>query len=324
MRRRDFLTGVAGAPALGAFFSRPRVRHQEGPASVVVRVLGTAQDGGIPQIGCGCPNCDQARRDPQDRRLIASLAVADRGLREFVLVDATPDVRAQAESALARLGPGPPKLLEALSGIVLTHAHVGHYTGLMFFGYESASAKKLPVFASRRMAGFLARNGPWSQLVRLENIDLRTVTPDEPLALMGSVRITAFAVPHRDEYTDTLALRIAGPRRSLLYIPDIQSWGAWSRPLEAELDKADFALLDGTFFVPDELPGRDTAAIGHPPIKTTVELLRALPASRKAGIFFTHLNHTNRALNPAGEERRWLEEAGFRLATEGQEFVLSS
>lgn len=324
MRRRDFLKGVASAPGLGALASLMEGRSQEKPSSVVVRVLGTAQDGGIPQIGCICPNCVRARLYPQHRRLIASLAVADLGLRKFVLVDATPDVRTQAEAAVARLGPDPPKLLEAMSGIVLTHAHIGHYTGLMFFGYESASAKRLPVFASRRMADFLARNGPWSQLVRLENIELRTVKPEETVAPMGGVLVTALTVPHRDEFTDTLALRIAGPRRSLLYIPDIQSWEAWSSRLEAELDKSEIALLDGTFFVPDELPGRDAAAIGHPPIKMTVERLRALPASKKAGIFFTHLNHTNLALDPAGAERRWLEEAGFRLAAEGQEFDLSS
>jgi pyrroloquinoline quinone biosynthesis protein B len=323
MRRRDFLAGAVAGPGLGLIRPFRRIGPSGGPAAVMVKVLGTAQDGGVPQIGCQCPNCARARRDPRYRRLIASLAVADLELPRFVLIDATPDVRAQAESAVAWLGPEPPGLLEALGGIVLTHAHIGHYTGLMFFGYESAAARRLPVYASRRMADFLAANGPWSQLVKLENIDVRRLAPGGPaVAVLGRVRLRAFAVPHRDEYTDTLGLRIEGPRRALLYIPDIQSWEAWPGRLEAELDRADLALLDGTFFSSGELPGRDMAAIGHPPIRETMRRLESLPASRKAKIFFTHLNHTNPVLDPAGEARRELETAGFGLAEDGQELVL--
>ncbi len=323
MRRRDFLTIAVGAPGIGAIaslYAGPgKVRV---PSKVIVKVLGTAQDGGIPQLGCFCPNCARARRDPKERRLIASLAVADPERGQFFLIDATPDIRAQVESALALVRPGEPKLLDALGGVVLTHAHIGHYTGIMFFGYESVSAKKMPVHASPRMADFLAKNGPWSQLVRLENIEIRMLTAGESLALTERVRITPFPVPHRDEYTDTLGFWIAGPEKTLLYVPDIQDWGAWGRPLREEVGKADYALLDGTFFIPEELPGRDVAAIGHPPIRESLRLLRGLPRDGKTGVFFTHLNHTNLALDPAGAPRREIEAAGFHLASEGQEFLL--
>ncbi|MEW5901335.1 MAG: MBL fold metallo-hydrolase [Acidobacteriota bacterium] len=322
MRRRDFLaaTGASALGAVGPFSVRSEMSRSASP--IIVKVLGTAQDGGIPHLGCTCPNCSRARRDPKERRLIVSLAVADFSQKKIFLIDATPDIRVQAEAAVRLLGPGEPKLLEALEGVALTHAHIGHYTGLMFFGYESVSAKKLPVFASRRMADFLTNNGPWSQLVRLENIALQLLALEEQLALTGSIRITAFAVPHRDEYTDTLGMRIAGPEKTLLYIPDIQSWGAWDRSLAAEVEKTDFSLLDGTFYAPEELPGRDATAIGHPPIRETVRLLRGLPSSKKAGVFFTHLNHTNLALDPAGAARREMEDTGFHLASDGLEFVL--
>jgi pyrroloquinoline quinone biosynthesis protein B len=323
MRRRDFLVLAVGAPGIGAVSPLLAGPGKAKAASkVVVKVLGTAQDGGIPQLGCFCPNCARARRDPMERRQIASLAVADPERGQFFLIDATPDIRAQLESALALVRPGEPRFLDALGGVVLTHAHIGHYTGLMFFGYESVSAKKMPVYASPRMADFLAKNGPWSQLVRLENIEIRMLTAGESLALTERVRITPFPVPHRDEYTDTLGIRLAGPHKSLLYVPDFQGWDAWEGPLRAEVEKADFALLDGTFFVPEELPGRDVTAIGHPPIRESLRLLGGLPPARKAGVFFTHLNHTNLALDPAGAPRREIEAAGFHLASEGQEFLL--
>ena len=40
-------------------------------------VLGTAQDGGIPQIAAHLPEDEAARRDASRRRLVASLLIAD-------------------------------------------------------------------------------------------------------------------------------------------------------------------------------------------------------------------------------------------------------
>jgi pyrroloquinoline quinone biosynthesis protein B len=286
-------------------------------------VLGTAQDGGIPHLGCRCAHCEAARRDPGRARLVASLALADLDERKLFLVDASPDIRAQVDKALGLFPPPLPQLAEVLAGVLLTHAHIGHYLGLAFFGYESAATRRLPVHCSERMAAFLADNGPWSQLVRLENIALRTFKPGDRVPLTASLSAAAFQVPHRDEYTDTLGFRILGPSRSLLYIPDIQRWDAWERPLEDALRETDIALLDGTFFGPDDLPGRDMAAIGHPLIVDTLRRLKGLPAADRPEVLFTHLNHTNPALDPASPARRAIEDAGARLAEEGQTIDLS-
>jgi pyrroloquinoline quinone biosynthesis protein B len=42
----------------------------------------------------------------------------------------------------------------------------------------------------------------------------------------------------------------------------------------------------------------------------------------KAKIYFTHLNHTNLALDPEGEARKEVGEKGFGIASEGMEFFL--
>ena len=331
MRRRNFLSlfggtlccsAVPSSVLSGSGYRSLQLARPDENASVLVKVLGTAQDGGIPHVGCSCSNCARARLDPRRARLIASLAIADPGLKRFFLIDATPDIRSQLDLALQMFGSEPPPLRESLAGVLLTHAHIGHYTGLMFFGYESMSADRLAVYASSRMARFLKENGPWSQLVRLGNIELRPLVPEESLSLTETVSITPFLVPHRDEYSDTLGLKISGPAKTLLYIPDIQSWESWDRSITVELGETDFALLDGTFFGPEELPGRDLAAIGHPPIRDSLKIFAKLGNERKAGIFFTHLNHSNLALDPDGESRSEMERAGFRLASEGQVFVL--
>ena len=289
---------------------------------VLVLVLGTAQDGGFPHAGCYCENCLQARKDKQFARHISSLAILDLKEKKFFLLDATPDIRVQLDMAFKRLSSDKQPVRKFPHGVILTHAHIGHYTGLMFFGHEALSANKLPVYCTSQMRGFLAKNGPWSQLVDFENISFRLLSPGKEFSLTSQISLFPFLVPHRDEYSDALGFIISGTKKRLLYIPDIQSWEAWNRSIVEETKKVDFALLDGTFFSPEELPGRDISQIAHPFIKTSIKTLRNVAQEGKTKISFTHLNHTNPALNPEGDARRELEEKGFEIASDGTEFYL--
>jgi pyrroloquinoline quinone biosynthesis protein B len=291
-------------------------------SDILVQVLGTAQDGGIPQIGCFCPNCQQARKDHRFSRLISSLGILDLRNNKAFIIDATPDLRIQYDRIHERLGRKKTGKKNVPDGILLTHAHIGHYTGLIFYGYESSSSHNLPVFCSRRMGDFLSSNGPWDQLVRLKNISLQTVTLHKKVNITENISVYPFPVPHRDEYSDTLGFKIIGPKKSLLYVPDIQSWDKWNRSVKEEVEQTDIAILDGTFFSPEELPGRDLTKIGHPFITTSLKILKDTVRSGRKKVFFTHLNHTNLALNPDGEERRAVLEAGCGIACEGMEFFL--
>lgn len=329
MRRREFLNVVAGSVAgMPVFASNPfraLPKEQEKKiqeTGVLVKVLGTAQDGGIPQLGCYCPNCLRAREEPGFSRLVSSLGLFDLEERSFFLLDATPDIRIQFHLAHQRLGKQKSGTRNSPQAVLLTHAHIGHYTGLMFFGYESVSASDLPVYCSERMGIFLANNGPWSQLVNFKNISLRPLSLEKKLSLTARLSITTFQVPHRDEYSDTVGFTISGRKKKLLYIPDIQDWRTWKKSVVEEVEKVDFALLDGTFYSPEELPGRDLSRIGHPFMRTSVKLLGKLAREGKTRIYFTHLNHSNLALDPEGEARKKIEKEGFRLAEEGMEFFL--
>lgn len=331
MRRRvflgRFLGGLVGFHA-GLSSGRSRlnfdsVSSQNNTGSdILVKVLGTAQDGGIPQIGCYCPNCQQARKDPRLSRLISSLAILDLRNNKAYIIDATPDLRIQYDRIHERLARKKSGRKNVPDGILLTHAHIGHYTGLIFYGYESLSTQNLPVYCSRRMGDFLSSNGPWDQLVRMKNISLQYFDLNKKNNLSENISVEPFRVPHRDEYSDTLGLKIIGPKKSLLYIPDIQSWSEWNRSIKEEVEKTDIAILDGTFFSPEELPGRDLTKIGHPFITTSLKILKDTVRSGRKKVFFTHLNHTNLALNPEGKERRTVFEAGCGIASEGMEFFL--
>ena len=271
-------------------------------------VLGIAQDGGVPHLGCRQKLCVEARRDPSKRRHVASLGLIDRTSGKRFLIDATPDFELQ----VSRLGGLP-------DGILLTHAHIGHYLGLALLGREVANAGGMPVFCTPSMAKFLRENRPWSRLVLLGNIAIHEIEPDREFTLTDSLRATALRVPHRDEDSDTVAYVVAGPSRKLLWLPDIDKWEKWDRRIEDVLRTVDAAFVDGTFFSADEIPGRSIAEIPHPLVPETVSRLRN--EGLAAGVFFVHLNHTNRLLRDLGSVRQ-LREKGFQVAFEGQRLSL--
>jgi pyrroloquinoline quinone biosynthesis protein B len=274
-------------------------------------LLGTAQDGGLPQAGCHCRHCSQARTDPASRRWVACLGLVDRAARQSWLIDATPDFRDQVH-ALHELAPNCP-----LSGIILTHAHTGHYTGLIHLGREAWNTHHLPVYASPRMAAFLRENAPWSQLVTLDNIALHHLTPHLEMPLNPGLALTPVPVPHRDEFSDTLAFIVRGPTCQLFYCPDVDAWDRWDRDLRHFVSAMDVALLDGTFFSAAELPGRDLAHIPHPLATDTAERLSGLDCE----VRLIHLNHTN-PLHAPGPERDWLAAQGLGVGTRGARWQL--
>jgi pyrroloquinoline quinone biosynthesis protein B len=277
------------------------------PAHPYVLVLGIAQDGGIPQAGCRKSCCTSGRHED-----VASLALVEPAAHRWWLFDATPDFRAQ----LARVAAAAPAC--SLAGIFLTHAHIGHYTGLMHLGREAMGARDVPVWAMPRMSAFLSANGPWDQLVKLHNIELHALHADSVVALGDSLTVTPFRVPHRDEYSETVGFRIASGRGEVVFVPDIDKWERWDRDVGALVAHASAAYLDGTFFDGDELPGRDMSEIPHPFIVESLARFASLPEAARRRIHFIHLNHTNRAAIAGTVERRRVEAAGCRVATAGE------
>jgi pyrroloquinoline quinone biosynthesis protein B len=279
-------------------------------------VLGIAQDGGVPHLGCTQELCVRARLDPSLRVRVASLGLVA-GEKRF-LIDATPDLPSQIESLNA--GRTLADRARPVDGILLTHAHVGHYTGLLHLGREVLGARGVKVFATARMAAFLRGNGPWSQLVTLGNIELVEIEPGRPFDLAPGLRATAWTVPHRDEFSDTVAYRIEGPTRKLLYVPDIDKWEKWDRRLEDEVAAVSVALLDGTFEREAELPGRSLREIPHPLVGETAARLAGLPLPGR-DVRLIHLNHTNRLLWD-DEARREALGRGLAVARDGDEIPL--
>lgn len=246
-------------------------------------VLGLAQDGGMPHPGCTKSPCADVYAGRRRAEKVSCLGLVNRDLGVAYMIDATPDFPEQLH---ALTGGRPP------DAIFLTHAHIGHYTGLMYLGKEAMAAKGVPVYGTERMNAFLKSNGPWSLLVENRNVELRTLMPDQAVALPGGLRVTPMLVPHRDEFTDTVGFLIEGPRAKAIFIPDIDKWEKWNRSLRELAAGVDYVLVDGTFASMDELPGRDISQVPHPLMSET----RALLEGTRAQLWFIHLNHSNPAI----------------------------
>jgi pyrroloquinoline quinone biosynthesis protein B len=278
------------------------------PSKVIV--LGIAQDGGIPQIGCTQKICRTTKH------FVSSLALIDQN--SLFLIDATPDLRQQHAELVKRYpATNRPNLFD---GILLTHAHMGHYTGLLYLGKESISTKKVPVWCSSEMANYITRNHPWSLLVTNGNVELRIFESEKQIQL-GSFTVTPIGVPHRKEFTDTHGFIIRNSENSLVYIPDIDSWEPVREKISELVSKNTYALLDGTFYSGNELPGRNMKLVPHPTIESSVEFFKTLPPFQ-CKIYFTHLNHTNPLLDSSSPESAAFGKTAFQVVQEWQEFKL--
>lgn len=285
------------------------------PDQPFIVVLGIAQDAGFPQARCRKDCCKMVWGNRSQRKMVSCLALVDPQKGESWLFDATPNFKDQVRYLEHELN-------TKVAGIFLTHAHIGHYTGLMQLGREVIGAKKVPVYAMPRLSAYLAQNGPWSQLVSLENIDLKNLQHDSTVVIREGISITPYKVPHRGEFSETAGFYIQVEDKVALFIPDIDKWHLWDRSIEEEITKVDFAFLDGTFYKNGEIPGRDMSTIPHPFIEESIALFNPLPEKEKQKIHFIHFNHTNPVLQPNAQERSEIQAIGMNIAEEFKVYLM--
>ncbi|HCZ35876.1 MAG TPA: pyrroloquinoline quinone biosynthesis protein PqqB [Cytophagales bacterium] len=277
-----------------------------------IQILGVAQDGGYPHIGCEKACCAPAWQDAAKKQFVVSLALVDPTTKQWWLFEATPDIKEQLH-AFQQSTKGAYLFLP--TGIFITHAHMGHYTGLMQLGREALGSKQVPVYALPRFEKYLRENGPWSQLVKLNNIQLKQLKTDQPAALTENIQVTAFTVPHRDEYSETAGFKIEFSGKQVLFIPDIDKWEKWNVKIEDLVEQVDVALVDATFYTATELSNRSMSEIPHPLVAETMTRFESKP-DLKSRIYFIHFNHTNPLLWNKTEQDE-LRKQGFNVAETG-------
>ncbi|MDC3337135.1 MBL fold metallo-hydrolase [Flavobacteriales bacterium] len=300
---------IAGSIAWTPIFSQQELAPE-------IILLGIAQDGGYPHIGCERMCCNLAHDSDTASTFVVSIALIDPKVKKWWLFEATPDMTEQLQ-LFKELTDGKYPYLPA--GIFITHAHMGHYTGLMELGREALGAKGVHVHVLPIMADYLSSNGPWSQLVQLKNISLIEEKFDSAAVLSASIKVIPIQVPHRDEFSETSGYKIITSGLNYLFVPDIDKWSKWNRGLANELNDVDVAFIDGTFLSITELPFRNINTIPHPLISETMELLENEADSIKNRVVFIHFNHTNKLMWDRISQKELLER-GYRLGKQGNRY----
>ncbi len=300
-----FLLGI------GVFFVPLLLWPQNQAKEPYLIVLGTVKDGGSPHIACEKICCKDLSQELRSERSVTSLAILHPRTNSSILFEATTDIVSQWK-----------ELRGTAVSIFLTHAHMGHYSGLIYLGREALGAKNIPVYAMPKMSAFLNENGPWSQLISLKNIKLLPLEANKTVTPNNQIKVTPFLVPHRDEFSETVGYRIEGPEKKILFIPDIDKWSKWDNNLIDVLETVDYAFIDATFFDAGEINYRPIAEIPHPLVKETMISLSMASKILKNKVYFIHMNHTNPLLNPQSEASHWVIKQGFNIARKGQQFKL--
>jgi len=275
----------------------------------VVTLLGIAQDGGRPQPGC-IRSCCQGLGE-SDYRSPVALGIQTNGGRTL-LVEATRDLGRQLRMI------GNP----SIDHLFITHAHLGHVDGLGLFGRETMSARNIKLHCSPSMQTLIQATPAWNQLLQQNVLEPSTF----PRVEIDDVIVEFIPAPHRAELSDMHATIIRGHEKSLLFLPDHDSWDQTLEAHGCESIRAflqkysiDVALLDGTFWSGGELQGRDMRVVPHPTVEESLKRL-GRKKDNDPELFFIHLNHTNPLYNPHSEASRQLNESGWLIGHETQQF----
>ncbi|MAU30213.1 MAG: hypothetical protein CMA26_03770 [Euryarchaeota archaeon] len=290
--------------------------------SVEVTLLGNTQDGGYPQVGCLKDCCMKVRGNVSLSRMPVSLGLkgAD-GLTHMVEASRMMSQQFDLWNSLGAVS-WPP------SSFTLTHAHLGHIDGLGLLGREVMGLSGVRLHCSDSMSRLLRKTPSWNIMIEQGVIDLDIWIPGVPFepSVGCGFTITAIPIPHRSELSDNHALIIRGKSKSLLFMPDQDSWMEtiiedigiveWLNRMDI-----DIALIDGTFWDYDEISSRDFTEIPHPPVTETLDRL-GVKKNGDPDIEFTHFNHTNPLLEMNSVQSKRLLSMGWGISEQGRVYRL--
>jgi pyrroloquinoline quinone biosynthesis protein B len=309
---------------------------------MLIKVLGSAAGGGLPQINCNCRNCAGVRRDEVGltARTQSSVAVSADGKR-WVLLNASPDLRQQV-AVTRELMPdqerGPRH--SPIKAVALTNGDLDHVAGLL----SLREGIPFSIYASAEVLAVLEANSMFNALDR-GIVPRVAIGEGSPTQLRNGeefgLLLEAFPVPGKvalyleDKATgpnfgtragDTLGFKIsdAASGVSFLFIPGCAAVDA---KLAARLRGAELVLFDGTLYTDDEMITQGLSAktgkrMGHISMSGPEGSMAALAPLDIRRRVFVHMNNSNPALREASPERRAVEAAGWEIAFDGMEIQL--
>ncbi len=305
---------------------------------MLLRILGSAAGGGVPQWNCGCPVCAAARSGsrPVTPRRSSTIAIGD-GDGEWFLGNAGPELDAALRDC-SPLWPRPDDSAAPIHGVFLTDAELDHTSGLL----SLRQASELHVYGTVAVQTLLSQCGLLPTLESYTVVHWHEVRPGERFALQysdgaasplwcepieaSSGRLPRYARGRGPTSGVVVGYRITDERtaHTAVFLPSVAALDA---SIVEQLRATQLVLVDGSFWTDDEMhrQRRGTAAarsMGHLPVNGADGSLRLLRQLTDAHIVYTHINNTNPMLFEDGPERACLTSAGASVAHDGAEYEL--
>ncbi|MFF3420492.1 pyrroloquinoline quinone biosynthesis protein PqqB [Streptomyces sp. NPDC002698] len=298
---------------------------------MLLRILGTAAGGGIPQWNCACPGCTGARRHPSRRRLHDGLALQPADSGTWFLANATPDIAEQLESHPG-LRPDAGQERTPVVRVVLTDAELDHTLGLL----RLREASRIDIWCTepvrKALTTRLALDEVLAPYTTLNWYDLPLTGAEHP-ADIGGLEVSAIPLsakrpryaadePAHPAWSTALKISDRATGKTALYAPAL---AAWNDRLDDEIADSDCALIDGTFLTDDEphrtgFSRRTASAMGHLPVEGPHGTALRLQGSG-GQILYTHLNNSNPLVDPDDSAHERL--AGLGLGVAADRMVVS-
>jgi pyrroloquinoline quinone biosynthesis protein B len=310
---------------------------------MLIKVLGSAAGGGLPQWNCNGRNSADVRKGANwiAPRTQASLAVSSDG-RQWVLLNAAPDLRQQINDT-PELHPRPEDGARnsPIKAVVLTNGDVDAIAGLLCL----REGQPLAVYATERVLDVLASNSVFDVLdaglvKRIKMVYGQPFAVEGPQGNLG-ITVEAFDVPGKiplyledaragaglgTQEGDTAGLKVTetATGKHFFFIPGCSKV---DDALRVRLKGAPLVFFDGTLYTNDEmivqgLLDKTGERIGHINMSGEAGSMAQLAPLEIGRKIYIHINNSNPALRENSPERAAVERAGWEVSYDGMEIRL--
>jgi pyrroloquinoline quinone biosynthesis protein B len=295
---------------------------------VILRILGSAAGGGVPQWNCGCGNCMRARRGEAPARTQSSIAVSADG-QTWMLVNISVDVGRQL-AATPELWPSSARATP-FAAVFLTDANVDHTAGLSELRQDP---NPFVVVSTSVVKSLLVPQLAYERFDRLPHRWLAFEPGDDDIApgigeaVAAQFEIQMIPVPGllpgyagREAAAGAVVAYMLRDRHAGTRVLVAPVFADFDPRLVGLASECEAVLLDGSFFYDDEMQRdglmRKTArSLGHAPIAGDDGTLARIARLRNRRIF-VHVNNSNPVLDPASSEAKTVAAAGCEIAYDG-------
>lgn len=301
-----------------------------------IRVLGSGAGGGFPQWNCNCHNCQRLRHGQVNgkARTQSSIAVSTDN-RHWLLINASPDIRAQLE-AFPAIQPQEGVRDTGIEAILLIDSQIDHATGMLML----REGRPLDVYCTDMVKQDLSSGFPiFNMLAHYCSVNHHPIPIDGSAFTIPGINDLRFYSqalkskappysPHRNDphEGDNIGVIIEqiSTGKKVFYSPGL---GEIEAHVLAAMQLSDCVMVDGTFWTDDEMVSQGIShkrarEIGHLPQSGEsgmIEVLNGIGDKRKILI---HINNTNPILDEGSDERKILELQGIEVAFDGMEIEL--